>query len=157
MWVYAAFKQDRRPKLVMFDFQTTRGKIAVNTMLHGYQGIVQTDGYGGYNALRHGPDIIGIGCGAHIRRKFAAVQHLAAGAAPIAKQVLARFQELYAIEAEIREHNLDPEPSKQLRQERALPIISNLQQELLAAQAKAPPQSALGKAINYALWSYWTQ
>jgi transposase len=39
-------------------------------LLDGYSGIVQTDGYGGYDYLDRQPDITHAGCLAHVRRKF---------------------------------------------------------------------------------------
>lgn len=156
MWVYAAFK-DRRPNLVIFDFQMTRGQIAVNTKLHGFKGVVQTDGYGGYNTLRKRQDIVGLGCGAHIRRKFDAVNHLAEGKSPAANKVIEYFKKLYDIEDIIRQNILKPEQCKNLRQEQAQPILNELHNYLTELLPQVPPKSPLGKAVIYALdeWQYW--
>ncbi|MCR9260210.1 MAG: IS66 family transposase [Pseudomonadaceae bacterium] len=35
-----------------------------------YSGYLQSDGYAGYNALLSEPNITGLGCWAHVRRKF---------------------------------------------------------------------------------------
>lgn len=158
MWVYTAF-QDRRPNLVIFDFQMTRGQIAVNTKLHGFKGVVQTDGYGGYNTIRKRPDIVGIGCGAHIRRKFDAVNHLAEDKSPAANKVIDYFKKLYDIEDIIRQKVLQPEQCKKLRQEQAKPILNELHSYLTELLPQVPPKSPLGKAIIYALdeWPYWVQ
>src|SRR5690606_22807102 len=57
MWSYAMFQDTQRPALVLFDFQTTRSSVAVNERLTDFKGIVQTDGYAGYNALRTQPGV----------------------------------------------------------------------------------------------------
>jgi hypothetical protein len=45
----------------------------VQDILEDYLGYVQSDGYSGYDHLSRNPDIIHMGCLAHVRRKFVEV------------------------------------------------------------------------------------
>ena len=70
-----------------------------------FNGIVQVDGYAGFERLTDGGDIQLAACWAHARRKFYEV-HQATGS-PIAAEALRRIAELYAIEAAIRGQTAD--------------------------------------------------
>ena len=59
------------------------------------------------------------------------------------------IKKLYAIEKDVKE--LKPEERYRLRQEKAKPILDDFGLWLRENQPKAPPQSGLGKAINYTL------
>lgn len=73
-------------------------------ILKGFTGVLQVDGYAGYNRLiaadRVGPDIKLAYCWAHARRKL--VEITRNGSAPIAEEGVKRIGELYRIEAELR-------------------------------------------------------
>lgn len=91
--------------------------------MQGFGGILQVDGYAGYNRLI-APDRIGPGiqlayCWAHARRKL--IEITRTGSAPIAEEGVTLIRDLYAIEADIR----DSEPATHLaaRQERSAPIL----------------------------------
>lgn len=62
-----------------------------------FKGIVQVDGYPGFDQLREGGDIQLAACWAHARRKFYEVQQ--ATDSPIAAEALRRIVKLYAIKA----------------------------------------------------------
>jgi hypothetical protein len=53
---------------------TTRAGQVAADYLGEYRGLVQTDGYGGYDLLDRGSGIVHAGCWAHVRRKFHVVQ-----------------------------------------------------------------------------------
>ena len=63
-----------------------------------FKGIVQVDGYPGFEKL--GADIRLAACWVHARRKFYEVHQ--ATASPIAAEALRRIADIYAIEATIR-------------------------------------------------------
>lgn len=157
MWSYAAFHDKKRPSLVLFDFQITRGSASVNERLKYFEGILQTDGYAGYNALRTQPGIIGLGCGAHIRRKFFDVASSSQGSSSLSEKVLSYFRQLYAIEEASKEMSFDQR--RIYRQNNAKPILSELYQWLQKIALTAIPKSTLSKAIHYALdeWSAWSE
>lgn len=63
-WVY----HDVDAGLVCFDYQKGRGREGPADMLQGYQGYLQTDGYGVYDKFEHVEGITLMGCMAHVRR-----------------------------------------------------------------------------------------
>ena len=72
-----------------------------------------------------------------------------------AHEIVQRIGELYAIEREAKEHNLGPPERKQLRQERAPPLLAALKTRLEAHLPKVPPKGPLAEAIGYTL-NHWT-
>lgn len=65
MWVYASGKS--KSPAVLFEYQPTRSGQHARRFLEGFKGILQSDGYSGYNAV---PEVTHCGCFAHLRRKF---------------------------------------------------------------------------------------
>jgi len=65
--------------------------------------------------------------------------------------VVARIDELFAIDAQARAQNLDLAARHALRLERAPPLLAIIRHEIEAARTQALPSSALGKAAHYAL------
>ena len=114
---------------------------------------MQTDGYAGYNALGARDGLTHVGCMAHVRRKFMAVlkgdssKHKAGTASTVVNLI----GKLYHLEKQAGEQKLDPEQIKNLRQERAKPIMDRIKSILKARAETTPPKSLLGKAIAYAL------
>lgn len=65
-WVY----YDPGSKLVLFDYQKTRGREGPDEFLKNFSGYLQTDGYTAYNNLKNHTNITLLACMAHARRKF---------------------------------------------------------------------------------------
>jgi transposase len=55
---------------VCFDWRLSRRHEEATTLLEGFRGLLQTDGYGAYEAFSKKDEVIWIGCWAHARRKF---------------------------------------------------------------------------------------
>ncbi len=92
-------------------------------------------------------------CWAHARRKvFDALQLNPEDR--IAAQLVARIDELFAIDAEARNAGMDEAARHALRLERSRPLLEVLRNEMEATRTAALPASALGKAVNYTL-SLW--
>ena len=68
--------------------------------LKNYRGILQADGYAGFNRLYEKGGIREAGCWAHVRRKFHDLYQ--AHRSPVAKEAIERIGQLYGIEKEIR-------------------------------------------------------
>ena len=85
-----------------------------------YGGILQVDGYAGYNRLLKRPTqhVKLAYCWAHARRKLHDVTQ--SGAAPIAQEGLAQIQALYRIEKDLRGLSADQRHTE--RQDRSKPI-----------------------------------
>ena len=77
----------------------------------------------------------------------------------IATRIVARIDELFAIDAQARTDHLDQAARHALRLERAIPLLDTIQQQIEAARAHALPAGALGKAASYtvALWRKLTR
>lgn len=131
------------PDAVCYRIEDSRSSEAAKKLLGGYSGIVITDGYSAYGALRkQGARFRMAHCWAHVRRKFVELeeQH-----PKECKQALDWIGELYAIESESRDD--PPELRLQKRRDRSKPILQALQN--WALNTPALPESALGKAIAY--------
>lgn len=122
--------------------------------MRGFSGILQVDGYAGYNRLiapdRVGPDIRLAYCWAHARRKL--VEITRNGSAPIAEDGVKRIGQLYRIEAKLR--GLDPEVRFAERQERSAPLVADMQTWLAHQRARIAIKSPLGEALAY-IARYW--
>jgi hypothetical protein len=151
MWVYHSYGANN--KFVLFDYNDSRCSAVVNTTLENYTGILQSDGYSGYNSIGSKRDVIRIGCWAHCRRKFVEVVKLSEVKGK-AYEVVELIKKLYKVEAEAREHNLSYSDRKILRQAESKEILESIHALLLKITSSS--QSALGKAVTYALnqWEY---
>jgi transposase len=134
---------------VAFTYAPGRGGQHAERIVQGFGGILQVDGYAGYNRLiasdRSGPDIQLAYCWAHARRKL--IEITRTGTAPIAEEGVALIRDLYAIEAEIR--GKDPLARLAARQERSAPILARLDEWLRHHRARASAKSPLGEALAY--------
>ena len=146
MWGYHSLEPNNR--FILFEYNESRSGKVASDLLQNYQGILQTDGYGGYNKLRSREDIIGLGCWAHCRRHFADVVKISSKAGK-AHEIIKWIAKLYQIESVARDQNMDFVHRKKLRQTEAPPILEKIYRLLTNTSPAA--KSALGKAINYAL------
>ncbi|TAV81669.1 IS66 family transposase [Rhizobium leguminosarum] len=142
------------PPGVVFTYAPGRGGIHAERILQGFSGILQVDGYTGYNRLiapeRVGPDIRLAYCWAHARRKL--VEITRNGIAPIAEDGVKRIGELYRIEAELR--GRDPQIRLAGRQERSAPLVADMQTWLVHHRARVSTKSPLGEALAH-IAKYW--
>jgi transposase len=117
--------------------------------LHRFGGILQADGYAGFNGLydraKHPPTEAA--CWAHARRKF--YDLFKATQSPLAQEALQRIGMLYAIEEQIRGQL--PEERRRVREEHCAPLLADLQRWLLASVHQLSKKSELAGAIHYAL------
>jgi transposase len=137
---------------VVFDFRLGRGREGPKRFLGQFEGILQSDGYAAYEQVG-GTKIVHACCWAHSRRKYIEALKLHPDDRT-AMRIVARIDELFAIDAEARSANLDHLARYKLRLQRSRPLLELLKPQIEAAQAEALPASALGKAARYtlALW-----
>lgn len=142
------------PPGVAFTYAPGRGGSHAERILEGFGGILQVDGYAGYNRLiapdRTGPEIRLAYCWAHARRKL--VEITRSGPAPIAEEGLKRIGDLYRIEAEIR--GSDPAARVAAREERSALIVAKIEAWLTHHRARVASKSPLGEALKY-IAKYW--
>ena len=155
MWVFCGGPLDA--PAVLYQYHPTRSGKVVHDMLGGYLGYVQSDGYSGYEQLSQKQGIIHLGCLTHARRKFVEVNkgRKARGkekaAKGLADEALDYIGALYGIERYARDKNLSHEQIRELRQEKAKPLLEQFKTWLDTYHPQVPPKSLLGKAIQYTL------
>jgi transposase len=139
------------PPAVWFAYSPDRKGEHPRRHLKDFVGILQADGYAGFDRLYNDLDpdhlIKEAACWAHVRRKFYDI-HVATDS-PIASEALARIGELYGIESEVRGQS--PEVRQQARGARAGPKLADLHQWLIATAKRFSKKSDLARAIHYAL------
>ena len=151
MWVRASGTQGRR--IVLFDYDPTRGGAVPKRLLEGYQGILLTDGYEPYATVAAELKLVHAGCMAHARRKFDDARKAQPGDNSSARTALDFIRELYLIERTLwdRDHPLTPEQRVAERQTRSAPIMERFHAWLEALSSQVLPESRLGKAVHYTL------
>jgi transposase len=144
---------DDPPGVVYFYADGRSGKHA-EEFLHGFTGILQVDGYAGYNRLtragrNNGPIQLAY-CWAHARRKLKEI--FDASGSPIADEGLRRIAELYAIEKEIR--GCDAETRLAVRIERSAPLVKSFGDWLKEKRSRISVKSRLGEKLTY-IANHW--
>lgn len=146
LWAYRSNDLEGAPRIVVFDYQSSRSGQHARDFLDGWRGHLMVDDYGGYKEIfRQG--VTELACLAHCRRKFFDLQ--VAGKHPVAQEALRRIAELYAIEAEAREG--DAAARWVLRQQEALPRLRALHDWWVAQRVTTADGTGLARAIDYSL------
>jgi hypothetical protein len=150
LWVYA--RDDRPccgpdPPAAVYLYSPDRRSERPADHLKDFTGVVQVDGYTGFERLCAGGQIQLAACWAHVRRKFYEV-HQATGS-PVAAEALRRIAELYTIEASIRGQTAAIRQS--VRRVRSLPLVEAMKTWLEAQLNRIPPRGGLADAIRYAI------
>ena len=155
-YIWAYFAPNVGKGLVVFEFSLTRKGSVAEERLRDFKGLMQTDGYKGYDNLRKRDDIVGFGCLTHARRKFSDVIKSSGDQQGIAALMIERMKPLYALEERLRKIGANHRIRKRLRQKIAKPILKEIYQWLRTIQPQVLPKSALGKAVTYTLnqWPY---
>jgi len=156
LWTYVRDDQpagSTDPPAVLFRYSPDRKGERPREHLKSFRGILQADGYAGFQGLydREHEPLIEAACMAHARRKFFDLH--AATASPVALEALERIGVLYQIEAEIRGQS--PDQRKAARQARSAPLLKDLYEWLHATARKVSKKSELARAIGYSL-SRWS-
>ena len=155
LWTYV--RDDRPagghdPPAVLFRYSPDRKGERPREHLKSFRGILQADGYAGFNGLydRKVDPLLEAACMAHARRKFFDLH--AATESPVALEALQRIAALYQIEADIR--GMTPEVRRAEREARASPLLADLYAWLRATVRETSKKSELARAISYTL-SRW--
>jgi len=155
-YLWAIARDDRPwagadPPAVVYLYAPGRGGEHALRHLAGFAGVLQVDGYSGYNALadpaRPGGAVTLAYCWSHFRRLFYDIAK--GGNAPIADQALARIAMLYAIEDAIR--GLSASERQAARQQRTKPLVDQLFTWLEDQLRRVPNGSKIAGAIGYGL------
>jgi transposase len=149
-WVYT--RDDRPwagpdPPAAVYFYSADRKAERPASHLEGFRGILQVDGYAGFERLTTGGTITLAACWAHTRRKFYDL-HEATGS-PIAAEALRRIGELYAIEKAIRGRSAEERQS--VRNNQSRPLVVAMKPWLETELGRVPGRGGLAEAIRYVL------
>jgi transposase len=153
LWTYV---RDDRPAgsteapAVWFAYSPDRKSEHPSNHLATFRGRMQADAFPGFNRL-YERGVTEVACWAHVRRKFHDLYET--HQSPIAKEAIERIGALYGIEREIR--GRPPDERKQIRNERARPLLDDMKHWFKTCLTKLSKKSDVAVAIHYAL-GRWT-
>ena len=159
-YLWALARDDRPfggadPPGVVFRYAPGRGGMHAEQMLAGFDGVLQVDGFAGYNRLqkadRQGGSPLRLAyCWSHGRREV--IKAMPEAGSPIGDEILQRIAALYAIEKQIR--GASPEQRRAVRQERAKPLVVELNAFIRVQRERLSRKTKMGKALAY-LVNHW--
>ena len=133
---------------VVFDWRLSRRHGELTSLLEGYRGLLQSDGYEAYGSHARAAGLTWIGCWAHARRKF----FEALGNHPReAGLVLKLIGRLYAHEERYRQSALGAEQRQRHRLADQQITLQRIRRVIEISASRSLPKSSLGKACTYAL------
>ncbi len=139
----------------MFDFRMSRGHEGPAYFLGKFEGILQTDAYAAYDRGVGGANLVHAACWAHARRRFIDAVKLNKQDAESIRSV-ELMDELFAIDAQARDGDMDQARRHVLRKEKAPPLLDKIHKHILAMSKTVLPKTAAGQACSYTL-SIWTR
>lgn len=148
LWAYVV--DDRAsgaggPALVWYRFTPDRSGIHPQHELKSFTGLLQADGYAGYEKLYEGGRVREVACWAHFRRKI--FENHQTSPTPLTTDLLERIAGLYRLEDEVR--GQPPDIRRQHRQERSKALVDALRSVIDDALRRLSPKSAMAKALAY--------
>jgi len=149
MWLVRGGPPERPS--VLFEYDVSRSEAVPSRLLDGFAGVLQTDGYAGYNQVCRDNAITRIGCWDHARRKFVDASKAMPGKkkgekVSKADVAIGKIRKLYVIEDKIKD--LEPEQKTALRQQLSQPVLDDLKSWLNTNSARVPKDSLTWQAIN---------
>ena len=155
MWV--SIGGGEKGKIILFNYSQTRaGDVPLN-LLNGFNGVLQTDGYKGYEKVVRENGLYHVGCLAHVRRKFYDAAKLTKSGGP-ANKAIKIIAKIYRVEKKLREETEQKSLTNQeillIRRKEAIPYWKDFHKWLKEMKSMIPPKSKLGEAVNYAFNEY---
>jgi transposase len=149
MWVRVAGPKHQR--IILFDYDPSRGGEVADGLIEGCSGYLQSDGYQAYEGVSERAGLIHAGCFAHARRRFfealKALPNAQRRQASAAHEAVRRIDALYLIERQIKD--LGDEDRTRIRREEAVPQIASLHEWASKMQHETMPSGKLGEALGY--------
>ena len=150
MWVFSSGEYEKVHPIRLYGYQPGRSGSYAEEFLKGFNGILQTDGYTGYQKVACQAHAL---CWAHARRYFVEAippdlqkEDLLGS---ICKEAIERINELFAIDKGLAERTKEEreEQRLQLEKEKLEAYFAWLQ----GIELQVLPKSKLGKAVQYSL------
>jgi transposase len=149
MWVRVAGPKHQR--IILFDYDPSRGGEVADGLIEGCSGYLQSDGYQAYEGVSERAGLIHVGCIAHARRRFfealKALPNSQRKQASAAHEAVRRIDALYLIERQIKD--LSDEERTRIRREEAVPQLQSLREWAGKMQHETMPSGKLGEALGY--------
>ena len=159
-YLWALTRDDRGwggedPPAVVFTYAPGRHGSHAMDILRGFDGILQVDGYTGYDALAgpkrvNGKPVTLAYCWAHARRKLHDIYQK--DGSEIAAEGLRRIAQIYKVEASVRGRT--PEERLAARQEQSAPLVADFRQWLTLQRTCISTKSRLGEKLAY-IHQHW--
>lgn len=150
-WVWVRAAGPPKQRIVLFDYDPSRGQSAPARLLDDFAGVLLTDGYNVYDRVAQAKGLRHAGCWAHARRYFNDAKKIAQDDASASKQALNTIGQLYRIEKQLRSKNAAADEILKARQQRSKPITNDFFAWLETLAHQVVPKSTLGKAVHYTL------
>ena len=148
LWVISRPGED-----VVFDWRLSRRHGELTSLIAGYRGLLQSDGYAAYESYaRDHAEVTWLCCWAHARRKFFEAECESPKAVHFVLRIIGW---LYECEAQWDENNLTISNRQRHRQKHYPRKLYWLKKVVIGLRARTLPKSGLGKACDYLL-RFWT-
>lgn len=149
MWIRVAGPPGQR--LILFEYDASRGSQVAERLLEGAHGYVQSDGYAAYDAVAARLGLAHVGCFAHARRRFfEAIQALPKPEQKTntaAHEIVRRIDALYTIERDLKAMNAEARALE--RHRRGVPLLGALHDFASSLLQQTLPSGKLGEALAY--------
>jgi transposase len=149
MWVRVAGPKQQR--IILFDYDPSRGGEVADALIEGCSGYLQSDGYQAYEGASARAGLLHVGCFAHSRRRFfealKALPNAQRKQASAAHEAVRRIDALYLIERQIKD--LSDAERTRIRREEAVPQLASLHEWASQMQHETMPSGKLGEALGY--------
>lgn len=158
IWVFVGSKFDpggdltKTEEIVYYIYAPTWHAKYPDEFLSDYKGVLQGDGYAGYDRVagtsRECPKNVLAGCTMHARRPFV---HALEMGDPLAPFFVEAFREVYQIEAWAKQEQLCADDRLQVRREKSVPILNRMRErgaELATLPLSKPLQQGIGYLEN---------
>ena len=133
---------------ILYKYDPTRSATVPDAVLGDSKGVLQVDGYSGYNTVTVPAKRTRAGCWSHARRKLFNDRK---NHALVVDPMIEEISKLFDVELAAAERGIyGTDAHRALRQAESRPIVDALFKLLLAAKGRASPKSPLGEAIAYA-------
>lgn len=150
MWLYHTGKYGK--PMALFEYQPSRSGKHAKNFLENFKGILQTDGYQGYNDIKNVTRVL---CFAHARRHYTDALKAMPKESPLSKtnthEAIKQIDALFRIERELAKEALTPEKRKERREQTLRPLIEAYFTWVKTMAQQTLPKSGFGKALHYSL------
>jgi transposase len=148
MWVVSRPDDD-----VVFDWRLSRRHGELTSLIEGFSGLLQSDGYAAYESYaKEHPEVIWLTCWAHCRRRFYAARQ---ESPRVVRFVLCIIGWLYECEKLWVENKLTESNLQRHRTKHYTRKLYWLRKVVTAVRQRTLPKSGLGQACYYML-RFWT-